>query len=487
MSHPSLKWLVVILLGLALLARVNRIDQLLGFYYDQGRDAKVIWQLWHEKKLFLIGPTTGVEGIFLGPFYYYLLAPFYLAGGGNPVWPAVGLAVINVLAIGLVYLIAKRYFNSKTGLLAVLFLSFSFYLIVTQRWLANPNPLPLFAMVVVWCLLAIVHRRAGMWHWAGLGLGLGLSLQLEAASASFFLPATGLVFLLFRRSINWRWQWVGLAGSVFLATLLPQVVFDFRHGHILWQVLHNFVTGGRSFRPEITSRLHFYYEVFVNKFTPQMELGRYFVAGVVVLTIVSGKQLWSKTMAVLVIWWATPLVALLFYHGNYGYVWDYYFTGVYPVAVLLVAAILAMAAAKSALARGLVIGLVGLFLYANLPIVISAMTAGVDGPEHISLGNQRQAIAWVYQDSGDAEFNVDAYVPPVIPHAYDYLFLWLGTTNYHHLPSSQRQPRLYTLYEVDPPHPERLRAWLARQAGIGQVLTEAKFGGITVQRRERIK
>ena len=41
------------LLLLAFLVRVYRIDSLLGFYFDQGRDANVIWDLWHQGKFFL--------------------------------------------------------------------------------------------------------------------------------------------------------------------------------------------------------------------------------------------------------------------------------------------------------------------------------------------------------------------------------------------------------------------------------------------------
>jgi hypothetical protein len=83
-------------------------------------------------------------------------------------------------------------------------------------------------------------------------------------------------------------------------------------------------------------------------------------------------------------------------------------------------------------------------------------------------------------------FDVDVYVPPVIPYAYDYLFQWLGNTKYGKLPSLQQVPLLYTLYEVDTPHPERLDAWLARKKGIGKIESEQTFGGITVQRRTRI-
>jgi len=77
-------FLIAIIL-FAFLLRVYRINDLLGFYYDQGRDALVVWDLIHNGKFFLIGPTTGIAGIFRGPYYYYLITPFYLLGRGNPI------------------------------------------------------------------------------------------------------------------------------------------------------------------------------------------------------------------------------------------------------------------------------------------------------------------------------------------------------------------------------------------------------------------
>jgi hypothetical protein len=50
----------------------------------------------------------------------------------------------------------------------------------------------------------------------------------------------------------------------------------------------------------------------------------------------------------------------------------------------------------------------------------------------------------------------------------------------------QEVPLLYTLYEIDPDHSDRLQAWLDRQKGIGKVVKEQRFGGIIVQERERI-
>ncbi|PIS14569.1 hypothetical protein COT64_01910, partial [Candidatus Shapirobacteria bacterium CG09_land_8_20_14_0_10_39_12] len=88
--------LLFVILFFAAFFRLYRLDQLLGFWYDQGRDALVIWDLIHYQKFFLIGPVTGIEGIFLGPFYYYLLTPFYLIGRGNPVTAAAGLSWLTV-------------------------------------------------------------------------------------------------------------------------------------------------------------------------------------------------------------------------------------------------------------------------------------------------------------------------------------------------------------------------------------------------------
>ena len=118
------------------------------------------------------------------------------------------------------------------------------------------------------------------------------------------------------------------------------------------------------------------------------------------------------------------------------------------------------------------------------------MSDKVDGPHGIALVNQELAVDWVFEDAG-GEFNVDVYVPPVIPYAYDYLFLWQGMERCGEglcgLKLEENVDTLYTLYEVDPSHPERLEAWLDRQEGIGVVEYGTSFSGITVERRTRIE
>ena len=118
----------------AFLLRIFRVSDILAFHYDQGRDALVIWDLIREPhKLFLIGPTTGLPGVFRGPYYYYLIAPFYFFGQGNPVYPSVFLAFLSTLALYLMYLLGKNIGGFRAGLFSLFLGTFSFEIIYLVR------------------------------------------------------------------------------------------------------------------------------------------------------------------------------------------------------------------------------------------------------------------------------------------------------------------------------------------------------------------
>ncbi|MEK6819312.1 MAG: hypothetical protein AABY10_05260, partial [Nanoarchaeota archaeon] len=282
-----------------------------------------------------------------------------------------------------------------------------------------------------------------------------------------------------------------LASCLFLITLLPQIIFDLRHDGILRAGIIKFLFGEDSFKSSfwevVKIRFPFYFDVFFSKIFLGAQNYKVFFAAVVVFSLLINRiQLFKNSnFLTLLLLFISALFGMLFFRGNYGNVYDYYFTGYYLIFVLIFAVLLGMLA-QGILGKVILGIFVYLFLQVNVPVARGYITAGVDGPTTIAFGNQKQAINWVYEDAGAAPFNVDSYVPPVIPYAYDYLFLWWGTTRYGIVPKEEHVPLLYTLYEVDPPHPERLDAWLARQVNIGKVEKEVRFGGITVQKRHRV-
>ncbi|KKU29353.1 MAG: hypothetical protein UX80_C0005G0048 [Candidatus Amesbacteria bacterium GW2011_GWA2_47_11b] len=458
------KILLIAILALALFLRTYRVADFLGFWFDQGRDAKVVWDIWHSGKLTLIGPTTGIEGIFLGPFYYYLITPAYILGGGNPVYPAVFLALLNVLAIYYIYKLGEEFLGPNVGLVAAFITAVSQQFVGYQRWLSNPTPLPLFAVLT---LDSLLKRR-----WWLVGLCAGLSLQLEAASAIFFLPAILIIAFLHKLKIPL------VALLLFGLTLMPQIVFNFRHQNILFNSFKRFLVSERSFQPNLgayTKRLNFYYTIFTNKYFTTDRAWAIFAVSLPALFLLVRRKLPPLPTTILIVWWVTPLILLLFYHGNHDYIWDYYFTGVYPAFTLLIAAIW-LSAGRWAAAIFLAV-----FIFQNVSYHLAYFRQTLPG--YITLTPQIQAVDWIYQDAAGQSFNTDVYVPPVIPHAYDYLFLWRGKSA---RPSAQLVSRLYTIYEPDGEHPQFLSAWQTRQDGIGKIDTTLTFGPLTVSRRTRL-
>lgn len=175
-----------------------------------------------------------------------------------------------------------------------------------------------------------------------------------------------------------------------------------------------------------------------------------------------------------------PFIGYLLYSGNNGNLYGYYLTGYYLVLILLLAFI-ASYVWKSKFGKVVVVIFLILFLKNNLNKNITKLNTDILNSKEIVLQNQLIAIDWIKIDANEKKFNIDIYVPPVIPHSYNYLLLW------NNIKQDENQTNLlYTLYEDDPPHPERLEAWLKRQNGIAKVITEERFGGIVVQRRERI-
>jgi 4-amino-4-deoxy-L-arabinose transferase-like glycosyltransferase len=494
----SLEYISVsVILLISFILRVFRIDQILNFNYDQGRDALVIWDLIHSHKFFLIGPTTGLPGIFRGPFYYYLIAPFYLLGKGSPVWPAVMLAVLSVIALALMYYLAKKIGGVITGFIALILGTFSFEIIYAARWLSNPTPMLLLSMILVWMMFLIQNRKK--WAWIVLSFILGLSFfHFGSSGELFYFPAVAIfaVWIIscqgFGRKSSLNWKVIFYSAGAFLFTFLPLFIFNLKHGNILANNVSGQVEGGKSFGVSnwqfVLDRLslvwtYFSALLFHSPFAKEyMHLAILALVGIYFLP----KLVKNDKVKVLLLLLLSVTIGLLFYQGNFGNFYQYYLTGYYLIFLLLVSVILGEVFKSNWVGKIFVLYFLLFFLLQNWSWVKPYITTSDSEPGMIMFGNQKSAIDWIYKDAGSRAFNVDEYVPPVIPYSYNYLYTWLGTYKYDKLPVDSQVSLLYTLYEVDPPHPERLQAWLTRQARIGKVIKEQTFGGITVQERERI-
>lgn len=470
--------IISLVIILALILRLYRLPELLGFWYDQGRDALVIWDFIHNGKLFLIGPMMGFTGMFRGPWYYYLIAPFYYLGNGNPLWPSAFLIATTVFAILVLYDVGKKIGGVKTGLVAAFIASVSAYIIGASRWLSNPTPMLLIGISLVWAVFKFLEKKK--WAVPLIAFLIGMGLNFGAATEVYYISAVLIIFYINRKILP-SYKVFLLSGITFLLTFSPQMLFELRHRGVLTGALYNFIFQEKSFTLNfieiIKSRMTIYYDIIASKFwVDGNTLFLPFFTIFVVTLILKWKEFWkdSKFKSLFILFIA-PFLGTLFFVSNLGGFYDYYFTGYYLIFILFFSFVLL----KSN--KVIVILFLVVLTFKNYDTFQKTYSVSLEDPKIIAFRNQELAIDWIKKDAGSEKFNVDVYVPPVVPYAYEYLFLWKNLEQ-----EENQTSLLYTLVEVDTDHPERINAWIERQKGIGKVLYDKRFGGITVEKRERI-
>ena len=484
----STNYLLLAILLLASFLRLFRLKDLLGFWFDQGRDALVIWDFIHKGKFFLIGPTTGIEGVFRGPWYYWLITPFYYLGKGNPVWPTVFLVLTSIVAIFVLYKLGKRIGGEKVGLLALTIATLSTYVIGSSRWLSNPTPMLLISVLLVWAAFKFIEKK--IWALPLIGFLIGMAMNFGSAMEIWYIPAILLIFILKRKCLP-NFKIIILSVLMFLLSFLPQMIFEMRHPGVLSGPIMKFLFQEKnisiSFWQFLGSRISLYYQLISSKFwiNGYTLFAPFFITFIYVL-ISKWKRFWKEDLfKIIFIFSVAPLIGGLIFSGNGGTLYDYYFTGYYLIWILLFSFVL-LTISKSSLGKTVVIFFIICLIAKNAISYKTQYYVSLDDPVTTTYSGQLKSIDWIYENAKGRDFNFDVYVPPVVPYEFDYFFKWYGASKYGKVPVEKNIPLLYTIYEVDAFHPERLSAWTTRQETIGKVIKEQRFGGITVQERQRI-
>lgn len=90
---------IIVVVTTAFFLRFYLLSQNLFFGPEQGRDFLVIKDIVVNHKFTLIGSKTDIEGVFHGPFYYYLSSIPFLISRGSPFFTMFFLVLINSFSV----------------------------------------------------------------------------------------------------------------------------------------------------------------------------------------------------------------------------------------------------------------------------------------------------------------------------------------------------------------------------------------------------
>ncbi len=233
---------VVLILILAAFLRLYRIADYMTFLGDEGRDVLVVYNILHGH-LTLLGPTSSVGGFFLGPIYYYFMAPFLWLFNYNPVGPAVMVALFGVSTVYLIYKFCSDLFNYKVGLIASSLYAVSPLVIAYSRSSWNPNPLPFFSLLSLYILFKGVQKNNLKYFFIS-GILLGIAMQLHYLAT--FLAAVMFFYILFTEIFGKKELFLIIKKYIllfvgFIVGWSPFLAFEIRHGFLDFKNISEFI------------------------------------------------------------------------------------------------------------------------------------------------------------------------------------------------------------------------------------------------------
>ena len=234
-----------ILISLLFFFRFYKLYEFVTFLSDQGRDAIILKRIITFEHFPAIGAPSSVGQVYLGPFYYYLVAPFLGLFNFDPVGPAIGVAILSIVGIFVAYLAVKKEVSPAVTLIFLAFSTFSTILTEYSRFSWNPNLLPYFSFMTLFFFHQWLEKptvRDGIIF----GALLGFSIQLHYLGALLGVPIA--LFILWKlveiRSIKKHSKSFIAAGISFILSISPLILFDLRHDFLNYRQFFKLFTEG---------------------------------------------------------------------------------------------------------------------------------------------------------------------------------------------------------------------------------------------------
>ena len=445
-------WLIIGILLIAAFMRLYKIADYLTFLGDEGRDVLVVYNILHGH-LTLLGPTSSVGGFFLGPIYYYIMAPALFLAGYSPVGPAMMIGIFGVVTVWLVYYIGSKFFSKTAGVIAATLFAINPLVILYSRSSWNPNLMPLTTLLMLFVLYKAVEKKS--WKLYVLtGVLYGIAMQLHYIEV-FIGPMMAVYFLIGniwrpyeKKKIEFDFVYLLKNAAFVLGGFVvgwsPFLAFEARHGFNNLRAIFQFVfhphqagdgVGFANFVPTIKDVFfRLFARLILNipeqalyKNYPSWQITLWVVSSWIVAVVASGfllLRLWLARLkkekflqyTLLFLWFGIGLLFFGFYRKN---IYDYYFEFLFPIPALLVGGVFAWLWQKNVVIKSLV----GLILVGLL--VINLQGVPFRYPANRQLLQTETIAKEVYNESGGKPFNFGLITGGNSDHAYRYfLTMW---------------------------------------------------------------
>ena len=335
--------LIIVVLG-SLLRLWGVLTNSFAYTYDVGRDMLALWNIVVNHDLMFIGATTGIQGVFYGPWWYYMLVPFFVIFRGDPAGIALTMSLVGIASIILSFIIGRKIGGNILGFSIAALVSISPALISLSAQIWNPNIAPFFVLLTFYSLYKIYSlEKANNKYFFILGILLSINIDIEILWGLLF--TLGIVFsliLILNKRIKIKQIIYFLIGVLVVAS--PRIVFELKHGFLMTKSFITFLTNKNSTEDPVTfiQLLENRVFSFVDLFSSSVTFNSQLMAFVIIVFTLGGLILFYKKSSDIIKKFIVTLLTIVavFFVGTIIFsraLWPHYLVGLPVVYIFLFA------------------------------------------------------------------------------------------------------------------------------------------------------
>lgn len=466
------------------------------FLLDQGRDYMAVKNIAVNHKLSLIGAeigygVAGFQGIFHGPFYFYLLSIPWILFNGNPYGGLLLMFAFGILTIGISFILAKKMFGIFGGMIMALLVAASPPLISQSRFVWSPHPSSFFILLTFYFiyLISLKKNKHIFLFLAAFFSGFIYNFEIAIVVPMCISLLIYAVFILRCRQLK---QYLFLAGG-FVAAFSPFLLFEFRHGFNAFKGTVNYLT---SFHPRIAELqndklihdLQWFFYNFSDTFPkqnifPYTIIALIFGSAILFFSIKEKNKDIKYFLSYLLLLIPVTFIVFSFIRT---YVFEYYLIHLNFVYILLFSYIFASSYEKNAIRfKTILTAFLITFLFFGTTNAIHVFKEDFsDYGGMVKIKGKIDAVDYIYNDAHGERFGLLVFSPPIYTYPYDYLLWWHGQRKYNYLPHQDKSGLFYLLIEKDVTQPWSYKGWLETVIKEGEILeTKELPSGFIIQKR----
>lgn len=431
----EIKRYVLLLTGIflaALLIRFLYFPENVYFGFDQARDAFATKEILggHLK---IVGPPTSLPGLFHGPLYYYLYAPFYFLGGGDPGVVQAFIRVVNALGVFLVFIIAAVIFNSEVGIIAAILYAFSFSQTQFAIYFNHPS-FAVISVMIFYLGLALLIFKKNKWGLSISLVGLGLSIQFEFVLTYLIAYFFFITFIFRKRLPKFSKLLLVKNVAIFLVIISSFIIEEIKFRNLNLHELLN--QNNQDSTYNLADKIRGVLVSFItdNLFSVEkLAIPIFFFLIIAGVFYASRKKVKSEILF-LSLWLSGGVLVYLFDKSTTP---SYFYSVGATVSILIFAAFLLKELSKrSAISFALIVAII---ISSNILLITTQNPKGPLPNINVQIGmllpDELEAIDYMYKKADGQPFAIDSLSMPFsINTTWSYLFEWYGQNKYHYLP-----------------------------------------------------